>query len=88
MKIKEKKKRYFNDYLHTLALDDRNYLYDRYLYSKDIKYNETIERAAIEEIREINDAIAYMTNGQPDRLSKITDGANLNFDDLIDVLEV
>lgn len=88
LKMKKKKRRYFNEYLHTLTLEEQNYLYDRYLYQKDVTLNETTERATIEEIHEIEDAMAYMAGKEPDKLNQIENGAELGFDELLDVLGV
>ncbi|MGO1356305.1 hypothetical protein [Alkalibacterium gilvum] len=88
LKEKEQKKRYFKDYLHRLTPDKRAYLYKRYVHGLEVTVNESIEHDTMAEILEIEDAVAYMNGREPDKLMRIEDGTELEFDELLDVLGV
>ena len=88
LKEKEQKKRYFNDYLHRLTPEERNYLYNRYVIGLDVTVNESVEHDTVAEILEIEDAVAYMNGREPDKLIRIEDATELEFDELLDVLGV
>lgn len=84
--IKNKKIRYFNDYLHRLTPDERNYLYERYVEGLDVRVNEAIERITVEEIKEIENAINFIAGEVPEIEEPIGDSLDLNLDDLVNVL--
>lgn len=88
MKNKRKKKRYFDDYLKSLTPEAREYLFKRYLGDSDVSVNESIEQATLEEIHEIEDAIRYMNGEIPDKLLRVEDGTELDFNELLEVLEI
>ncbi len=88
MKMKRQKKKYFNDYLRGLTPYAREYLYSRYIDGSDVSVNESIEHDTMAEILEIEDAVAYMNGREPDKLIRIEDATELEFDELLDVLGV
>lgn len=85
---KSKKLRYFNCYLEELPLNEREYLYNRFLRQFDVIVQEQVEQAAYEEILEIEDAISYMNGEIPDKLSQVEDSTELKFDELLEVLDL
>jgi len=88
IKEEKQKKRYFDDYLHTLTPEAREYLYNRYLNGLDVTVNEKIENDTVQEIQEIEEAIAFRNGKKPSLLSQVENGAELDFNELLEVLEV
>lgn len=88
MNKKERKKYYFINYLNKLPPIERDYLYNRFVYQSNVMVNEKIERAVIEEIYEIEDAISYMNGEVPDKLLRLDDITGLEFEDLLEVLDL
>lgn len=85
---RKKARKYFNDYLDSLSPKERDYLYQRYLMGYDLPEQEELDSATIEEISEIEDAICYMNGIQPDTLNRVADGTELNFDELLEALDI
>ncbi|WP_225743662.1 hypothetical protein [Marinilactibacillus sp. Marseille-P9653] len=88
MNKKERKKYYFINYLNKLPPIERKYLYDRFVHQSNVMVNEKIERAVTEEIYEIEDAVSYMNGEVPDKLLRLDDVTGLDFENLLEVLDL
>lgn len=88
MNKKERKKYYFINYLNKLPPIERKYLYDRFVHQSNVMVNEKIERAVIEEIYEIEDAVSYMNGEVPEKWLKAENTTELGFNELLEVLDL
>lgn len=71
----QKKKNYLNDYLHTLPLNERNYLNERYIKCLNIPLRDDVETALNAEISEIEEAIQFMYGygPEPEKITQVKD---------------
>ncbi|WP_028274769.1 hypothetical protein [Atopococcus tabaci] len=89
IEVKEKKLRYFNDYLQSLTPGQREYLFKRYRRGLKMPAREDVETALNEEINEIEDAIQFMYGFNPEpREYDATGNAKANFQEMLMVLGV
>lgn len=85
---KKKVRKYFNDYLESLSPKERDYLFKRYLMGYDLPEQEGLDSSTIEEISEIQEAIGYMNGKKPGKLHLVEDTTELEFEELLEVLEI
>lgn len=66
IKKKIRKQRYLYDYIRTLPQDEQNYIHRRYIEGECECINERIEDELLDEIQEIEEAVQYLFNDEPE----------------------